>query len=160
MLKTGPSCIFQNGFFSPSSARSVRLLSSIHCEKLAEIQEVKLTKGVGPLKLLTRLSRLSLWQVLSTVPASFPWISAAAGCDSRCFPAGLQWGTGLACDISLMGLRIVTDFSVCSVFIFSIGQEGQLPSFLRASWTRNQMSWINFLKCGSSRSWYGGGGDF
>lgn len=49
LSRTESSGLFQNGYFSPFSARSTReLFSNIYCENLVELLEVKLAKVLAP----------------------------------------------------------------------------------------------------------------
>lgn len=64
-------------------------------------------------------------------------------------------GTSLPCDISLTDLKIGADFSVCSVFDFSLGQSGNFQASYMHAGPETRCPGSNFHICGRSDSWYG-----
>ena len=132
--------LYHTSFSSPPAGSKRGFFSDIHHENLAKFLKVKFTKvwvhpitGFPPEFSLSVLSRLTPQQLInfSSDFPSLPWFPqrcllsgfSPVSCDFRYLSLSSFRGSGWSCDLtSLMNLRRVIDFSVCSAFSF--GGEG------------------------------------
>ena len=134
LRRTECSSVFQNGSFSPSLAGSMRrFFPHINYDNLVKFLEVKLVEVWCCVYDWVPLEFLSL-RLVHTKSAAihqlqfricFPWRFLLCYVVVFCIcltVSSLLVGTGLPCDLtSLMDLRRIVDFSVCSAFYVLLG---------------------------------------